>query len=188
MELQQPDLKRVQRNIPFLAKADISHLIFPKTPTEGKEGNGSYLMQRLEIAFQAHVQRLRVLLVRDRELRLLSLRKPPLALQSDPPPAPHNFSNWPPPPPPLQDTPPVISCVNHTGCPKTWNRISPAVVSSFAACAPARKRCPAEPWRQQPVTGRLWKRCERSASWKEPFGRGPRPARVTLLKGDGLHL
>lgn len=45
--------------------------------------------------------------------------------------APQNFSSLPPPPPPLQDTPPVISCVNHTGCLKTWSRISPTVVSSF---------------------------------------------------------
>lgn len=50
-------IKRVQRNIQFLAKANISHLIFPKTPTEGKEGNGSYLTQRLEIAFQTRLQR-----------------------------------------------------------------------------------------------------------------------------------
>ncbi|XP_040482502.1 atherin-like [Ursus maritimus] len=62
---------------------------------------------------------------------LLSLCKPLRALQSNPTPAPQNFSSSPPPPPPLQDTPPVISYVNHTGCVKTWNRIFPTVVSSF---------------------------------------------------------
>lgn len=52
------DLKRVQRNNQFLAKANISHLTFPKMSAERKEGNSSYLTQRLEIAFQAHLQRL----------------------------------------------------------------------------------------------------------------------------------
>lgn len=100
--------------------------------TEGKEGNSSYLKQRLEIAFQAHLQQLWLFLFQGWELCLrLSLCKPLRALQSSPSPAPQNFSSSPPPPPPLQDTPPVISCVNHTGCLKTWSRISPTVVSSF---------------------------------------------------------
>lgn len=126
------DLKRVQRNVQFLAKASISHLIFSKISTEWKEGNSSYLTQRLEIAFQAHLQRLLLFLIQGKELcLLLSLCKPLRALQSNPTPAPQNFSSSPPPPPPLQDTPPVISYVNHTGCVKTWNRIFPTVVSSF---------------------------------------------------------
>lgn len=45
-------------------------------------------MQRLEIAFHAHVQRLQLFLIRGRELGpLLSLCKPLCALQSDPTPA-----------------------------------------------------------------------------------------------------
>lgn len=144
------DLKRVQRHMQFLAKANISHLFFTKTATEGKEGNGSYLTQSLEIAFQAHLQRL--FLIRGRELwLLLSLCKPLRALQSNPTPAPHNFSSPPPPPPPLQDTPPVISCVNHTGCLKTWNRNSPTVVSSFVICVPTWKCCPVHSCNEHPL-------------------------------------
>lgn len=108
------------------------------------------LTQSLDIAFQAHLQRL--FLIRGRELwLLLSLCKPLRALQSNPTPAPHNFSSSPPPPPPLQDTPPVISCVNHTGCLKTWNRNSPTVVSSFVICVPTWKCCPVHSCNKHPL-------------------------------------
>lgn len=116
--------ERVQRTVRFLATPSISHLIFPKMSTEGKEENCSYLMQRLEVAFQAHLQPLQLFLKQSGSSVCCCLCKPLRASRSDPTPAPQNFSSAWPPPPPLRDTPPVISYVNHKGCRKTWSRIS----------------------------------------------------------------
>lgn len=125
------DLKRVQRNVQFLATAssfspNLSLNIY------GMKGRKQFLPNaKIGNCFSGTFTATVVFLIQGKELcRLLSLCKPLRALQSNPTPAPQNFSSSPPPPPPLQDTPPVISYVNHTGCPKTWNRIFPAVVSS----------------------------------------------------------